>query len=76
MIFNATNMSFNAIHVNKILAKVSEFTVYVENSYRKYSKFLPLEQLVFLVQPFSLHSISESPLTLYPESHSAGIFDL
>ena len=27
-IFNVANMSFNAIHENNILAKISEFTVY------------------------------------------------
>ena len=28
--FNVANMSFNAIHKNKIVAKISEFTVHSE----------------------------------------------
>ena len=30
-IFNVANMSFNAIRGNKILAKISEFTVYTKH---------------------------------------------
>ena len=39
-IFNTENMSFNAIHENKILAKISEFTVIIDSlGYRNESLF-------------------------------------
>ena len=37
-IFNVANMSFNAIHENKILAKISEFTVTVTQTPSKHIK--------------------------------------
>ena len=41
-IFNIQNVSFNAIHENKILTKLSEFTVPKSHGKLKYTVFIQL----------------------------------